>query len=52
MAKKLGQKLKMIHLLQLLWRESDEEHPISMKEIIARLNQVVSAERKGVYDDI
>lgn len=52
MAKRQGQKLKMIYLLQLLWNESDEEHPISMKAILERLNQVVSAERKGIYDDI
>lgn len=52
MSRKNGQKLKLIYLLQLLWEQSDEEHPISMKEILSRLNESVSAERKGIYDDI
>lgn len=53
MAKGANQKLKMIRLLELLWHESDELHPLSMGEILRRLEaQGISAERKSVYDDI
>ena len=52
MAKSEKQKQKLIRLLQVLMRETDEDHGISMSEIISRLNEYgISAERKSIYDD-
>lgn len=53
MARQANQKLKMLYLLEILRRETDEEHPLSLKQIIDLLAQKgVSAERKSLYDDI
>lgn len=52
MAKRENQKLKLFRLLEILIRETDENHGISMTEIISRLQEYgVSAERKSIYDD-
>ena len=43
----------MLYLLEILRRETDEEHPLSLKQIIDLLAQKgISAERKSLYDDI
>ncbi|MBQ7089365.1 MAG: WYL domain-containing protein [Clostridia bacterium] len=53
MARQTNQKLKLLYLLEILRRETDEEHPLSLKQIIDLLAQKgVSAERKSLYDDI
>lgn len=53
MAKSSGQKLKLLYLLQILSEKTDDEHAVTMQEIIAELAKYgVSAERKSVYDDI
>ncbi len=53
MPKSENQKLKLLILADLLRRETDEDHGISMNEILARLeNEGIHAERKSVYDDI
>ncbi len=53
MPKNAYQKTKLLHLARLLLRETDEEHPISVSEIIRRLNnQGITAERKSIYDDM
>lgn len=53
MARQANQKLKMLYLLEILRRETDEEHPLSLKQIIDLLAQRgVCAERKSLYDDI
>ena len=52
MAKNEKQKQKLIRLLEILMRETDEEHGISMTEIISRLAEYgIGAERKSIYDD-
>lgn len=52
MAKKENQKQKLFRILEILMRESDEEHGLSMSEIISRLEEYgISAERKSIYDD-
>lgn len=52
MAKRENQKQKLIRLLEILMRETDEEHGLSMSEIISRLSEYgISAERKSIYDD-
>ena len=46
MARQANQKLKMLYLLEILRRETDEEHPLSLKQIIDLLAQKgISAER-------
>ena len=53
MARQANQKLKILYLLEILRRETDEEHPLSLKQIIDLLAQKgISAERKSLYDDI
>ena len=53
MARQSNQKLKLIYVLDILKKYSDEEHPLNATEIAERLDKVgVSAERKAVYDDI
>jgi len=53
MPKSPKQKLKLLYLMQMLLERSDEEHPLSMEQIIHGLaaNDIL-AERKSVYDDI
>ncbi len=53
MARQSGQKLKLLYLQEILRRETDEEHPLTLKQIQDMLEQRgVSAERKSLYDDI
>lgn len=53
MARNSGQKLKLLYLLQILERETDENHAITTKDIINRLEEYgVTAERKSIYDDV
>lgn len=52
MAKGTNQKLKLLYLMKIFMEETDEEHGISMGEIIEKLNAYgVTAERKSLYDD-
>ena len=53
MAKKSGQKLKMLTLCQLLLKKSDEDHPITTPQLIEALEREgITAERKSVYADM
>lgn len=53
MAKGANQKLKLLHLKQILERKTDEEHPITTPELIDLLAQEeITAERKSIYDDM
>lgn len=53
MAKSSNQKLKLLYIIDMLERESSEEHPVSTKAMIEMLErQGISAERKSIYDDI
>lgn len=53
MSKKGSQKLKLLYLCQYLLRSSDEEHPVTMGDMIAYLaQQDIAAERKSIYDDM
>jgi len=53
MAKGANQKKKLIYILQLLVKESDELHPVSTERILADLaSNGISAERKSIYDDV
>lgn len=53
MARTYGQKLKLLYVLDILKKESDEEHPLTAADICAALErQGIAAERKSVYSDI
>lgn len=53
MAKSSFQKGKILYLLDYLKRESDEEHFVSMEQILTYLEKNgVSAERKSIYSDV
>lgn len=53
MAKSSMQKLKLLYLYTILMEKTDENHPLTVKDMIAELDSYgISAERKSVYDDI
>ena len=53
MAKSSNQKTKLLHLYQILLRQTDEDHPITVAQIIQELGKYgVKAERKSIYDDL
>lgn len=53
MAKKGNQKLKIIYILDILKRYSDEENPLNAVEIAEKLlGYGIEAERKSIYNDI
>ena len=52
MPKSFGQKPKLLYLLKIFFEETDQDHPLTMKELIEKLNNLgVKAKRKSVYDD-
>jgi predicted DNA-binding transcriptional regulator YafY len=53
MAKGAKQKLKLPLLERMLLRETDEEHPMTVRQLIDALeHHGVTAERKSIYDDM
>ena len=53
MAARLNQKLKILYILDILKKYSDEETPINATEICEKLFSLgVTAERKSIYSDI
>ena len=53
MAKQPNQKLKLLYLLKILTENTDEEHALTMAQLIEMLSEYgVSAERKSIYDDL
>ncbi|MCD8153492.1 MAG: WYL domain-containing protein [Clostridiales bacterium] len=53
MAKGANQKLKIMYLMKILLEQTDEDHSISMSEILSALNQYgITAERKSIYNDL
>ena len=52
MAKAAMQKTRILTLCRMLERETDEEHGLTMSEILERYAEAnIAAERKSVYDD-
>jgi len=46
-------KAKPLFLMRILLEETDEAHPLTMEQILARLNLIgIEAERKSVYQDM
>lgn len=53
MAKQSNQKLKLLYLQKILLEQTDEEHPMTVPQLIAALgNYGISAERKSIYTDL
>ena len=53
MAKNPNQKLKILYIMQMLMQETDDEHGLSMAQIISKLESYgIKAERKSIYDDL
>lgn len=53
MAKSANQKLKLYYLLRFLLEKTDEDHAVTMAEILAELEKNdISAERKSIYADL
>ena len=53
MAARFGQKLKLLYIIEILKKYTDEEHPMNANELCDLLEQKgISAERKAIYNDI
>ena len=53
MARSENQKLKLLYLKELFETQSDEDHILSMQDIVSYLAaRGIRAERKSVYDDL
>lgn len=53
MPKSEKQKLKLLYIVKILERETDEYHYISMMNLLSKLDQEgIKAERKSIYSDI
>lgn len=53
MPKGANQKMKILYLMQLFLEETDEEHPLTMQQIMTSLKkQGIQAERKSIYSDL
>ena len=48
-----NQKLKLLRLMQILMEKTDDQHTITVPQIIEELSYYgISAERKSIYDDL
>ena len=53
MSKSVNQKAKLLHLYQILLRQTDEDHPLTVAQLIEELARWdIKAERKSIYDDL
>ena len=53
MARSSYQKLKPLYIMKYLLQNTDEDHPVTVNQLISYLDaQGISAERKSVYSDI
>ena len=53
MPKGSGQKLKLYYLGRILLEKTDDDHVLSLAEIISALEEYgVTADRKSLYDDL
>ena len=48
-----NQKLKLFYLAKIMQEQTDENHALTMAEIIAELKKYdIEAQRKSIYDDL
>lgn len=53
MPRAVNQKLKLLYLMKLLLERTDEEHAMTMQQLLYELEiKGIAAERKSVYDDL
>ena len=53
MPRSTNQKLKLLCLCKILWERTDEDHPMTVPELIQALEEWdIKAERKSIYDDM
>ena len=53
MAKGNNQKLKLSYLTRIMLEKTDDEHGLTMQQIIEELEKYgIDAERKSIYDDL
>ena len=53
MSKQSNGKLRLLYVLDILKKYSDEDNPVNASDIIEKLaNEDIEAERKAIYDDI
>ncbi len=53
MAKNPNQKLKLLYILKYLMEKTDENHGVTMSDILSYLDSYdIKAERKSIYDDL
>ena len=53
MPRSANQKLKLLCLCRILWERTDEDHPLTVPELIQALEAWdIKAERKSIYDDL
>ena len=53
MSKSANQKTKLLHLYHILLRKTDEDHPLTVQQLIEELARLdIKAERKSIYDDL
>lgn len=53
MAKSSNQKIKLLYLMQILEKETDEDHPLSRRQLEEMLaDQGIRTERKSLYNDM
>jgi len=53
MANTPNQKLKQLYLMKILMEQTDDDHPMSVKDLIHQLQLYgITAERKSLYTDI
>lgn len=53
MGKRSNQKLKLLYLQKILMEQTDEEHMLTVQQMISELERYgISAERKSIYDDL
>lgn len=53
MARGKNQKLKLLYLAKIMQEETDEQHRLTMPQLIERLDAYgIEAQRKSIYDDL
>ncbi|MDE6627718.1 MAG: WYL domain-containing protein [Lachnospiraceae bacterium] len=53
MAKRMNQKLKLLRLMQIMLEQTDDNHSLTMEQILAELQRYdITAERKSIYSDM
>lgn len=53
MSKSANQKRRILYLMRLLWEKTDENHSLTMPQLIQELeNYSIHTERKTLYDDL